>query len=94
MSEHRRGGGGCHARRRVLQSAAGAIVAAVAAALRPETASAIIKISKTAVAYQDHPDSDDRRCGKCRQFLAPDSCKLVDGEISPRGYCRIFSPLT
>ena len=49
------------------------------------------KISKVAVNYQDHPDGD-KRCDKCAQFQAPDSCKMVEGTISPQGSCRIFIP--
>jgi hypothetical protein len=81
-----------YSRRMLLQRTLGAITAATAvgASLRP--ASATIKISKAAVGYQDHPDGD-KRCGKCVQFVAPDTCKMVDGPISPQGYCRIFAPL-
>lgn len=76
-------------RRRLLQCAAGTIGGAAAIAVRTEPASAVLKISKAAVAYQDHPE-DDKRCGKCLQFQAPDSCRMVDGQISPQGFCRIF----
>jgi hypothetical protein len=51
-----------------------------------------IKISKAAVAYQDHPQGD-KQCGKCLQFVAPNSCKIVDGVVSSQGFCRIFTPL-
>jgi hypothetical protein len=47
------------------------------------------KISKVAVNYQDHPDGD-KRCDKCDQFQPPDTCKVVEGSISPEGSCRIF----
>ena len=92
MSEEMSGCSGVCSRRRLLQSAVGIIGIAAAVAVRPEPASATIKISKIAVAYQDHPEGD-QRCGKCRQFVSPGSCKVVDGEISPQGFCRIFSPL-
>jgi hypothetical protein len=49
------------------------------------------KISKVAVNYQDHPDGD-KRCDKCAQFQPPNSCKMVEGSISPQGSCRIFMP--
>ena len=55
-------------------------------------ATAAPKISKKAVAYQDHPDGD-KRCDKCAQFQAPDACKMVEGSISPQGSCRIFMPM-
>jgi hypothetical protein len=78
-------------RRLLLQSTVGTIGAAAMTAARTMPASATIKISKAAVAYQDHPQ-DDKRCGKCLQFQTPDSCKMVDGPVSSQGYCRIFMP--
>jgi len=57
----------------------------------PNLATAQPKISKVAVNYQDHPDGD-KRCDKCVQFQPPDSCKVVEGAISPQGSCRIFVP--
>jgi hypothetical protein len=49
------------------------------------------KISKIAVNHQDHPDGDER-CDNCIQFQPPDACKVVEGSISPQGFCRIFVP--
>jgi hypothetical protein len=57
-----------------------------------KTAVASPKISKKAVAYQDHPDGD-KRCDKCAQFQPPDACKMVEGQINPQGSCRIFVPI-
>ena len=77
-------------RRAFLRSAAGAAASAsISAALN--NANAAPKISKQAVAYQDHPDGD-KRCERCTQFQPPDACKMVDGQISPQGSCRIFIP--
>ena len=41
------------------------------------------------------PVSSRRRqtLDKCVQFQPPNACKVVDGTISPRGSCRIFSPI-
>jgi hypothetical protein len=78
-------------RRTVLQIAASWAGTAAILAASPNSASAAPKISKAAVAYQDHPDGN-KRCDKCVQFQAPDACKLVDGPISPQGSCRIFTP--
>ena len=58
----------------------------------PKPATAAPKISKKAVAYQDHPDGD-KQCAKCAQFQPPDACKMVEGPISPQGSCRIFVPV-
>jgi hypothetical protein len=78
-------------RRSLLVAAVAAVSAAAAAASDPAAAAAAMKISEAAVAYQDQPDGD-KQCSKCMQFLAPSSCKMVDGTISPHGYCRIFTP--
>ena len=49
-------------------------------------ASAQQKVAKEAMKYQDKPNGD-MRCDNCMQFVAPSSCKVVDGTISPSGYC-------
>jgi hypothetical protein len=79
-------------RRALLQYAIGAAggVAIGCAAVTP--AAAAPKISKKAVAYQDHPDGD-KECARCAQFQPPDACKMVEGPISPQGSCRIFQPI-
>jgi hypothetical protein len=78
-------------RRSLLQRAAGGAGAAAILGA-PDAVSAAPKISKQAVAYQDHPDGD-KRCDKCVQFQPPDTCKLVEGTINPEGSCRIFVPM-
>ncbi len=79
--------------RRVLLRRGVAVLSAVAAvATQAQRASGTIKISKAAVAYQDHPEGD-KQCGKCLQFVSPNNCKMVDGVVSSQGFCRIFTPL-
>jgi hypothetical protein len=79
-------------RRAVLQFAVGAAGTATILCASPKAARAAPKISKAAVAYQDHPNGD-KRCDRCAQFQPPDACKMVEGPISPQGSCRIFMPL-
>jgi len=79
-------------RRLLFQRIFGTVGAAAVVAAEAKPAAATIKISKAAVAYQDHPDGE-KRCGKCLQFQPPQSCKMVDGPISPQGFCRIFIPV-
>lgn len=83
---------GSMSRRLLLRRAGGVLGAAAAIATQIGSASATIKISQTAVAYQDHPDGG-KHCAACRQFQPPSACKMVDGTISPQGFCRIFAPL-
>jgi hypothetical protein len=54
-----------------------------------ELASAQQKASKEAMKYQDKPNKD-QRCDNCMQFVAPSSCKVVDGTISPSGWCMAW----
>lgn len=49
------------------------------------------KLSKQQAKYQDEPKGG-QRCDGCVQFMAPDSCKLVDGKISPSGWCMLYAP--
>ena len=44
------------------------------------------KASKAAMKYQDKPNGD-QKCSNCMQFEPPGSCKVVEGAVSPNGYC-------
>src|ERR1700759_5863432 len=79
-------------RRCLLLGAVAAVSTGVCVGADPTSAIAVMKISEAAVAYQDHPNGE-KQCSKCVQFQPPHSCKMVDGTISPQGYCRIFSPI-
>ena len=47
------------------------------------------KLAQTAVKYQTTP-KDGHQCDGCAQFVAPNACKLVDGDISPTGWCLLW----
>ena len=79
-------------RRALLQYAVGAAGGVAICCALPTPAAAAPKISKAAVAYQDHPDGE-KECAKCAQFQPPDACKVVESPISPQGSCRIFVPV-
>jgi hypothetical protein len=67
-------------------------VAAEAEDYRPQAQK---KLTQAAARYQDHPKGSES-CGSCPYFSAPSSCVLVEGDISPAGWCPIyttFSPL-
>ena len=63
--------------------------AACGGLLSNRQARAQAKASKAAMKYQDHPDGD-KKCSECMQFMPPDGCKVVEGTISPNGYCIAF----
>jgi hypothetical protein len=74
-------------RRSLLKSAvvlAGAATCAGLSSNREAWAQA--KASKATMKYQDTPKGD-QKCSNCLQFVAPDGCKVVDGKISPEGWC-------
>jgi len=74
-------------RRQMLSVAAGATVAGALGATTPAKAA---KAPQAAVKYQAEP-KDGKKCDDCVLFQAPSSCKNVDGEISPNGWCMIWA---
>jgi hypothetical protein len=71
-------------RRTVLFAAAGA-----APLLALTGGEAQAKMAQTAVHYQPDP-KDGKQCDACNFFVAPNSCKLVDGDIAPTGWCALW----
>lgn len=74
-------------RRGVLGGAA--VAAGIGAGL--VSTSAYAKTSQADAKYQDKPNGSSM-CSTCAQFEAPSSCKLVDGSISPNGWCMLYTP--
>jgi len=48
------------------------------------------KLSKAQVQYQDSPRGI-AMCATCTLFVAPRACKLVEGDISPGGWCNAYA---
>ncbi len=55
------------------------------------------KATKQAMKYQDKPNGGNE-CDKCVQYVpgpnakAPGTCKVVEGSISPKGWCMAYAP--
>ena len=75
--------------RRSLLTHAAAIAGGLAAVLAM-VAPSYAKMTQKAAGYQLNP-KDDQNCAGCALFKAPNVCPLVDGEISPNGWCRFFA---
>jgi hypothetical protein len=61
------------------------------AALLPAlNANAMTKVSKTAVHFTDIA-GNGHNCGACNNFMAPSSCRFVDGAVSKECSCWIWS---
>lgn len=49
------------------------------------------KIPQTAASYRNKP-MGKARCDNCSLWQSPESCKLVEGPVSPSGWCSLYSP--
>jgi hypothetical protein len=78
-------------RRSVLQTiwtASAAALVMAPATIRSAVAQG--RVPKPQAQYQDHP-KDGQHCSLCINFVAPSSCRIVEGEISPDGWCQFFA---
>lgn len=71
-----------------VSAAGGGAIAA--ATFIPASALAADKVLQKTVSYQPTPKGN-QRCDNCQNFQSPASCKLVDGAISPSGWCTLYS---
>ena len=74
----------CVSRRTILIAAAGA-----APLLTLMSGSAEAKMAQSSVKYQPTP-KDGKQCDGCNLFVAPNACKSVAGDISPKGWCALW----
>lgn len=52
------------------------------------------KVSQASVQYQTQPKGD-QKCSGCLHFVAEsNTCKLVEGQISPDGWCALWTQKT
>jgi High potential iron-sulfur protein len=65
------------------------VCAAGAAASLVPIKKAAAKMAQKAAEYQDTPKGD-QKCSNCSLFQEPNACTLVDGEISPAGWCKFW----
>lgn len=78
----------CPARRRLFGPAV-ALAALLSGGVASLAAELPRKLTKAEAKYQDHPN-DIQMCSTCTRFVKPNQCKVVDGDVSPDGWCRLF----
>ena len=79
-------------RRAALRQFAGLGIGAATVALAPRTAAAQDqKLPQATVQYQEMP-KDGAECDKCVNWVAPNQCKIVAGNINPKGWCVAYAP--
>lgn len=55
------------------------------------TPAEIKKVPKASVQYRTHPNGE-KRCGTCVNFIAEsNTCKRVEGPVSPNGWCSLWN---
>jgi len=65
--------------------------AAAPAASADSSTPAAAKVSQASVQYQTQPKGD-QKCSLCQHFIAEsNTCKLVEGQISPEGWCTLWA---
>jgi hypothetical protein len=69
--------------------AGGAALIGASLAAGPATAGS--KFSQSMAKYQATPKGA-QSCLACSQFQQPDACKVVEGTISPKGWCFLYAP--
>ena len=68
------------------------LIALSALAFAPAQAEpAIKKASKKTAGYIEKTDDSAQNCGGCHFYLAPFDCQIVEGPVSPWGYCNYFA---
>jgi len=75
--------------RRALVGGA-ALAIGVAATTRVSRSEAAQKVSPADAKYQDQPKGQ-QRCEICLQFQPPNACQIVEGPVSPKGWCQYFA---
>lgn len=73
--------------RRSLFAAAGAGLLMLGARAQAQQASQ--KLGKADAAYQDSP-KNNQQCSECTKFQPPKGCSVVAGDISPKGWCKLY----
>jgi High potential iron-sulfur protein len=80
---------GCDSKKN--SASTGAATANVPAADAASSGPPTVKVAKTSVQYQNQPKGE-QKCGNCLHFIAgSNTCKLVDGPISPEGWCSLWA---
>jgi hypothetical protein len=89
MSENRKKWSTKVSRRAALQGIASTVAATPILLTKTHSAMAAVKVSKASVGYRNSPNGN-QSCANCKLFIPPSSCRLVEGSISARGWCKLW----
>ena len=77
---------GCITRRRLI-----ALSVLVAGQAEAQQRPAITKASKKVAGYIEKTDDSAQNCSQCHFYIAPFDCSIVEGPVSPWGYCHYYA---
>ena len=78
------------ARRRLMALAgAGLLMLGAGEQARAQAPREQAKLSKPEAEYQDTP-KNNQQCSECTKFQPPKGCSVVSGDISPKGWCKLY----
>jgi hypothetical protein len=66
------------------------IIVIYAALSGTDSVHAETKVAQKLVGYQSKPVGT-AQCNNCKHYEAPSSCKVVEGNIAPTGWCRLYA---
>lgn len=89
MSDQKKMSGRSVSRRDFLNMAAIGSGALIAVGLTDRASAAAKKFSQQQAHYQPVPKSGER-CQNCALWQSPTSCQVVDGQVSPAGWCILY----
>ncbi len=76
--------------RRYLLHYAVALAGGLGTIIMSAGAKAQAKASQAMVAYQPTP-KEGHSCATCQYFEPPNACKVVEGPVSPAGWCNLWT---
>ena len=82
--------GSCITRRRLVGLSALSVAAGFGAA-RAQQLPKITKASKRLAGYVEKVPFAAQTCVLCHYFIDPDDCMIVEGPVSPTGYCNYYA---
>ena len=85
-------------RRRMLQSLFAGIIGSFSFQTRAEDIKhtpprGLKKRSRESVGYRDFP-YEKRSCAKCMLYVGDGECVIIEGKVSPDGWCNQWTPPT
>lgn len=78
-------------RRDILNITAVGGIALAAASLPTNASAAPKKFTQQQAKYQAVP-KNGQRCQICALWQSPTACQVVDGKVSPAGWCILYQP--